>query len=61
MHGHCIKRPAMCDRTDRRVLPNENPLKRNWQINRLTSTCTTHEPGKMRAKVITIEITRKAD
>jgi hypothetical protein len=40
--------------------PNENPLKRNWQINSAhINLYYPPEPGKMRSKVITIEITRK--
>lgn len=42
------------------AFPNENPLKRNWQINSAhINLYYPPEPGKMRSKVITIEITRK--
>jgi hypothetical protein len=42
------------------AFPSENPLKRNWQINSAhINLYYPPQPGKMRSKVITIEITRK--
>ncbi len=42
------------------AFPSENPLKRNWLINSAhINLYYPPEPGKMRSKVITIEITRK--